>query len=62
MKIPKSSTVRASTQQKLKISERVIAYTADDMNKVARLDERKEDSFKCKPHQHNIRKCHTSMF
>ena len=31
---------RAPTQQKLKIAERVVAYSACDMDKVARLDDR----------------------
>ena len=36
------SLVRALKQQELKIAERVVAYNAGDMEKVARIDERGE--------------------
>ena len=34
--------VRAPTQQELKIAERVAAYNTDDMDRIARIDERDE--------------------
>ena len=40
--------IRAAAQQELKITERVTAYNAGDMDKVSRIDEREEQRRKWK--------------
>ena len=37
------SSVRAPTQQELKIAERIVAYNTGIMDEVARINEREED-------------------
>ena len=48
--------VHAPTQQELNITERVAAYNADYMDKVARIDERGEECRKWKEYHRNVRK------
>ena len=50
------STVRGSTQQELKIAEPVSAYNSDEMDKVARIDEREEQRHKWKAYHRSVPK------
>ena len=53
--------VCAPTQQELKIAERVAAYNAGDMDKVARIDEREEHRCKWKCYRRSVRKYHAGI-
>ena len=55
------ASVRAPTQQELKISERVTAYYADGMDKVPRIDKFEEERSKWKVHHLNFRKYRASV-
>ena len=48
--------VRSPTQQELKIAERVAAYNASDLDKVARIDEREKQRGKWKAYHRSVRK------
>ena len=50
------ASFRAPAQQELKISERIAAYNGDDIDKVARIDEREDKRRKWKTYHRNIRK------
>ena len=50
------SYVRVSTQQELKIAERVAAYNVGDMDNVARIDERDKQRRKCKSYHRSVRR------
>ena len=47
---------RAQTQQELKITDRVAAYNAGSIDKVARIDEREEERRKWNTYHPNVRK------
>ena len=47
--------VRAPTQQELKIAERVAAYNAGYIDKVARIDKSEEERCKWKAYDTNVR-------
>ena len=48
--------VGAPARQELKIAERVAAYNAGNMDKVARIDKREEERRKWKTYHSNVRK------
>ena len=50
------ASVRAQTQPELKIAERVAAYNAGDMSKIARIEKCEEERRKWKAYHHKVRK------
>ena len=55
------ASVHAPNRQELKITERVAAYNAGDMDKVSGIDEREEERRKWKRYHRNVRKCVASV-
>ena len=53
--------VRASTQQELKIAERVSIYNSVDMGEAARIDEREEQCRRWKSYHRSVRKYHADI-
>ena len=56
------SYVRAPTQQVLNVAERLAAYKAADMDKVAATDDCEEQFRKWKSYYHSIRKYHACIY
>ena len=55
------ASVRALTQQELKITERIAAYNAGDMDKVACINKREEERCEWKAYHRNVRKYRASI-
>ena len=55
------ATVRALTQQEFKIAEHVVAYNADDTDKLARIDKCEEERRKWKTYHRSVRKYRASV-
>ena len=54
-------SICAPMQQELKIAERVDAYNAGEMDKVARIDEREEQRRKWKAYHRSVHKYHAGI-
>ena len=50
------ASVRAPTQQELRIADLFTAYNTDDMDRVARVDEREQEHHKWEAYHRNVRK------